>query len=307
MVDVRAGTAGGTDRARPAASAKGLTLDATFSGDVVTVGDGERLQQVVWNLLSNAVKFTPRGGRVTVRAERQASHVTIEVRDTGVGIPAEFLPHVFERFTQADSSTTRRYGGLGLGLAIVRHIVELHGGTVAVESAGEGGGSRFAITLPVRAATHGAPAADARSRGAVLPPELSSLAGVDVLVVDDEQDARDMLQAILTGAGAAVSVASSAREALELMASSTPDVLISDVGMAVADGYVFIREVRALAGPAAGVPAIALTAYGHPIDRAHALAAGFDQHVAKPIMPQELITVVASVLRRARADVSEPE
>ena len=141
----------------------------------------------------------------------------------------------------------------------------------------------------------------------MLLPELPSLAGVHVLVVDDEQDARDMLKAILTGAGAAVSVASSAREALELMASSTPDVLISDVGMAVADGYVFIREVRALAGPVAGVPAIALTAYGHPNDRAHALAAGFDQHVAKPIMPQELITVVASVLRRARVDVSEPE
>jgi CheY-like chemotaxis protein/anti-sigma regulatory factor (Ser/Thr protein kinase) len=285
--------------ARPAAAAKGLALDASLSGDVLTVADGERLQQVVWNLLSNAVKFTPRGGRVTVTARRQASQLSIEVRDTGVGILPEFLPHVFERFTQADSSTTRRFGGLGLGLAIVRHIVELHGGTVGVESAGEGTGSVFTITLPVRAAIEArAPAAAASGVAAAHAPEASSLSGARVLVVDDEHDARDVLHAILTGAGAAVSVAASAREALELMTSIVPDVLISDVGMAVEDGYTFIRQVRALGGRAARVPAVALTAYGHPADRAHALAAGFDRHVPKPIMPNELIAVVASVIGR---------
>jgi CheY-like chemotaxis protein len=306
VVDVRAVIERALDTARPAAAAKGLALDASLSGDVVTVADGERLQQVVWNLLSNAVKFTPRGGRVTVTAQRQASQLSIEVRDTGVGIPPEFLPHVFERFTQADSSTTRRYGGLGLGLAIVRHIVELHGGTVGVESAGEGAGSLFTITLPVRAAIEArAPAAADSGATAVRAPEPSSLSGARVLVVDDEHDAREVLYAILTGAGAAVSVAVSAREALEVMTSIVPDVLISDVGMAVEDGYTFIRQVRALGGTAARVPAVALTAYGHPTDRAHALAAGFDRHVPKPIMPKELIAVVASVIGRAAPNAPE--
>ena len=277
-----------------------------LADDLVTVADAERLQQVVWNLLSNAVKFTPGGGRVTVRATRQSSHAVVEVQDTGVGIPAEFLPHVFERFTQADSSTTRRYGGLGLGLAIVRHIVELHGGTVRVESAGADAGSRFIIALPLRA-TAGADRGEgvAAEVPAVPVPDAAALAGVRVLVVDDEHDARDMLHAILTAAGASVVEASSAQEALGLLRGAAPHVLISDIGMAAEDGYAFIRQVRALPGELGRVPAVALTAYGHPADRAHALAAGFDHHAAKPILPRELVILLTHVLGRPGSNLSD--
>jgi CheY-like chemotaxis protein len=260
----------------------------------------------VWNLLSNAVKFTPGGGCVTVSATRQRSHAVVEVHDTGVGIPAEFLPHVFERFTQADSSTTRRYGGLGLGLAIVRHIVELHGGTVRVESAGEDAGSRFTIALPLRSMTAADNRVGVAAAGPAVPlPGAAILTGVTVLVVDDEHDARDMLHAILTAAGASVIEASSAQEALVLLRGAAPDVLISDIGMAAEDGYAFIRQVRALPGELARVPAVALTAYGHPADRAHALAAGFDRHAAKPILPAELVTLLARLLGRRGSNVSE--
>jgi PAS domain S-box-containing protein len=306
VVDVRAAIERALDTVRPAADAKGLTLATILADDLVTVADAERLQQVVWNLLSNAVKFTPGGGRVTVRATRQSSHAVVEVQDTGVGIPAEFLPHVFERFTQADSSTTRRYGGLGLGLAIVRHIVELHGGTVRVESAGADAGSRFIITLPLRA-TAGADSGEGVASGvpAVPVPDAAALAGVRVLVVDDEHDARDMLHAILTAAGASVVEASSAQEALGLLRGAAPHVLISDIGMAAEDGYAFIRQVRALPGELGRVPAVALTAYGHPADRAHALAAGFDHHAAKPILPRELVILLTHVLGRPGSNLSD--
>jgi signal transduction histidine kinase/CheY-like chemotaxis protein len=306
VIDVRAAIERALDTVRPAAEAKGLTLATILPDDLVTVADPERLQQVVWNLLSNAVKFTPRGGCVTVSATRQRSHAVVEVHDTGVGIPAEFLPHVFERFTQADSSTTRRYGGLGLGLAIVRHIVELHGGTVRVESAGEDAGSRFTIALPLRSMTAADNRVGVAAAGPAVPlPGAAILTGVTVLVVDDEHDARDMLHAILTAAGASVIEASSAQEALVLLHGAAPDVLISDIGMAAEDGYAFIRQVRALPGELARVPAVALTAYGHPADRAHALAAGFDRHAAKPILPAELVTLLARLLGRRGSNVSE--
>jgi CheY-like chemotaxis protein/two-component sensor histidine kinase len=306
VIDVRAAIERALDTVRPAAEAKGLTLATTLPDVLVTVADPERLQQVVWNLLSNAVKFTPRGGCVTVSATRQRSHAVVEVHDTGVGIPAEFLPHVFERFTQADSSTTRRYGGLGLGLAIVRHIVELHGGTVRVESAGEDAGSRFTIALPLRSMAAADNRAGVAAAGPAVPlPGAAILRGVTVLVVDDEHDARDMLHAILTAAGASVIEASSAQEAVVLLRGAAPDVLISDIGMAAEDGYAFIRQVRALPGELARVPAVALTAYGHPADRAHALAAGFDRHAAKPILPAELVTLLARLLGRRGSNVSE--
>jgi PAS domain S-box-containing protein len=306
VVDVRAAIERALETVRPAADAKGLTLATILPDDLVTVADPERLQQVVWNLLSNAVKFTPRGGCVTVSATRQRSHAVIDVHDTGVGIPAEFLPHVFERFTQADSSTTRRYGGLGLGLAIVRHIVELHGGTVGVESAGEDAGSRFTIALPLRSITAADGAEGVAAAGPAVPaPGAAILTGVTVLVVDDEHDAREMLHAILTAAGASAIEASSAQEALALLVDAAPDVLISDIGMAAEDGYAFIRQVRALPGELAHVPAVALTAYGHPADRAHALAAGFDRHAAKPILPGELVTLLARLLGRRGSNASE--
>ena len=304
-VDLRAVIERALDTARPAAAAKGLTIEARSDGDLVTVADPERIQQVVWNLLSNAVKFTPPGGRVTVSAARDGAQVVMEVRDTGVGIAAEFLPHVFERFTQADSSTTRRYGGLGLGLAIVRHIVELHGGSVAVDSAGESAGAQFTIRLPLRAVADGATGGASSAQRDVPVVEPPSLAGVRVLAVDDEQDARDVLRAILAGAGASVTVAASVRDALALVGAFAPNVVISDIGMAGEDGYSLIGRLRALPGPESRVPVIALTAYGHPADRAHALASGFDQHLAKPIMPGELIAVIASVLGEDGSITSE--
>jgi PAS domain S-box-containing protein len=306
VVDVRAAIERALDTVRPAADAKELTLVTNLSDDLATVADAERLQQVVWNLLSNAVKFTPRGGRVAVSATRHRSQAVIEVHDTGPGIPPEFLPHVFERFTQADSSTTRRYGGLGLGLAIVRHIVELHGGTVRVESAGENAGSRFIVALPLRsnaaADTGGGPGTVAPS---VPVEDVAALAGVTVLVVDDEHDARDVLQAMLAAAGASVVLASSAQEALAVLRGAAPHVLISDIGMAAEDGYALIRQVRALPGELGRVPALALTAYGHPADRAHALASGFDQHLVKPIRPRDLVTLLTRLL--GRQDRSAPE
>jgi PAS domain S-box-containing protein len=297
-VDLRAVIERAIDTVRPAADAKGLAIESSLPEQMATVGDGERLQQVVWNLLSNAVKFTPAGGRVTVRARRQPGHVLVEVRDTGVGIPPEFLPHVFERFTQADSSSTRRYGGLGLGLAIVRHIVELHGGTVAAESGGTHAGACFRIRLP-RREVPATVTEELHRPGDEPPAALPSLAGLVVLVVDGSDDAREVVATILAGAGANVVRASSALEGLELVLKTAPDVLISDIAMPAQDGHWLIRQVRALAGPASCVPAIALTALGGPDVRALALAAGFDRQETKPLSPQTLVAVVASARRSA--------
>src|SRR5262245_2071997 len=244
---------------RAQATARGVRVElhAESVGTIVT-GDPARLQQVLGNLLSNAVKFTPSGGRVTLRVDRSEAEARLVVQDTGRGISAEFLPHVFKRFSQADSSTTRTYTGLGLGLAIVRHLVELHGGTVSVESEGEGRGATFSVTLPLRAAGN-----DGR---AVKPPPTSSLPvrldGIHVLVVDDDADSLALAAAVLTWSGAHVSTARSAMEALELMEHTVPDVLVSDIGMPDEDGFTFIRRLRARPLEQGGrVPAVALTAY----------------------------------------------
>jgi PAS domain S-box-containing protein len=289
---------------RPAAEAKGVRMQKIMDTGVVSVSaDPVRLQQVVWNLLSNALKFTPRGGRVQVRLERVNSHIEITVSDTGAGIVPEFLPHVFDRFRQADQRTTRQHGGMGLGLAIVRHLVELHGGTVRAESAGEGQGSTFTVLLPV------APVYQAGIEGGRVHPAardmlpsfecVDRLDGLRVLVVDDEPDTRELLKAGLGQSGAEVTVAGSVDEALEAMRVAMPDLLISDIGMPGEDGYEFIRRVRAQSGENGGrVPAIALTAYARVEDRMQALRAGYQMHVPKPVEMAELVAVAASLVQR---------
>ncbi|HYP00065.1 MAG TPA: ATP-binding protein, partial [Pyrinomonadaceae bacterium] len=268
-------------------------------------GDSDRLQQVVWNLLSNAVKFTPKGGRVQVRLERINSHVEIVVSDSGKGISAEFLPHVFDRFRQADGTSTRKHGGLGLGLSIVRQLVELHGGTVNVESGGEGQGATFIVQLPLMVTRRQSDAATRPRRhptagGGGLsfdcPP---SLEGLRVLIVDDEPDTRRLLRTVLERCGSEVTTAGSSAEALAAYAESKPDVLISDIGMPEEDGYELIGKLRAAeAGSGGRIPAIALTAYARVEDRVRALNAGFQVHVPKPIEPVELLAVVASLTGR---------
>jgi PAS domain S-box-containing protein len=289
---------------RPAAAAKGVRLQKVMDTGVVTVsGDPVRLQQVIWNLLSNAIKFTPRGGRVQLRLERVNSHIEIGVSDTGAGIAPEFLPHVFDRFRQADMGTTRHHGGLGLGLAIVRHLVELHGGTVRAESEGPGRGATFTVLLPV-APVYAPEVAQVRVHPAAretLPafgcPD--RLDGLKILVVDDEQDTREMLRAGLGQCGAEVTLAGAAAEALEEIRKSPPDVLISDIGMPDEDGYELMRKVRALPqGEGGRVPAIALTAYARTEDRLQALRAGYQMHVTKPVELTELAAVVASLAKR---------
>lgn len=288
---------------RPAAEARGIGLQAVLDNNIGTVsGDPERLQQAVWNLLSNAVKFTPRGGRVQVVLERVNSHVEIAVSDTGQGIAPEFLPHVFERFQQADNTSTRQHGGLGLGLAIVRHIVELHGGSVHAESAGEGQGSVFTVKLPLVLLARRAGETERRhpSKGASIgglsyPP----LEGLRVLVVDDEPDSNEMVRALLVSCRAEVRTAASTAQALDILRRWHPDLLISDVGMPGQDGYALIDEVRAQPGDLGRLPAIALTAYAAVEDRVRLLAAGFQMHVPKPVEPIELVTVVANVARTA--------
>jgi PAS domain S-box-containing protein len=291
---------------RPAAEAKGVRLQKVLdTGGVSVSGDPVRLQQIVWNLLSNAIKFTPRGGRVQVRLERVDSHVEIAVSDTGAGIPADFLPHVFDRFRQADQKTTRQHGGMGLGLAIVRHLVELHGGTVTAESAGEGHGATFTVLLPVAPVYHAEEEGGARVHPAArstLPTFdlFDRLDGLKILVVDDEPDTRAMLKVGLGQCGAEVVAAASAAEALEAIEKSVPDLLISDIGMPDEDGYELIRRVRRLPQDAgARVPAIALTAYARVEDRMQALRAGYQMHVPKPVELAELAAVAASLVRRS--------
>jgi PAS domain S-box-containing protein len=295
------------DVVRPAAEAKQITFDVEFDPSVgIITGDADRLQQAVWNLLSNAVKFTPAGGKVTVRLTRDAPHIEIAVSDTGKGIKPEYLPYVFNRFSQEDYSTTRRYGGLGLGLSIVRHVAELHGGSVRAASEGEGRGATFVIRLPIgmglAAGTQNAdkitgyaPHEAARGGG-------MRLNGARVLVVDDDEDTRQLLKRVLESHGAAVKTAASAAEALEVIAAGPPDALVADIGMPDEDGYSLMREVRRLPSSHGGiVPALALTAYARPEDRARALTAGFQQYVAKPVEPDELAAVVAKLAGRQDA------
>jgi len=287
------------DSARPGADAKGVALVGKLDpGAGRTIGDGERLQQVAWNLLSNAIKFTPKGGIVEVTLTRVGSSAEIAVRDTGAGIDPEFLPFVFDRFQQADSSTTRSHTGLGLGLSIVRHLVELHGGSVRAESEGPGKGARFTVVLPIREVI------DARERATLGPFEQGeadrSLDGVRILVVDDDEDSRQMISTLFEQSGAVVRMTGTAPEALEEIVTWRPDVLVSDIGLPGEDGHSLLRRVRALP-PAQGglVPAIALTAYANIETRLLALAAGFQVFMTKPVDPPEVI-VAASRLVRAR-------
>jgi signal transduction histidine kinase len=287
---------------RPAIDAKGIQLELSIEPDMSPVlGDPSRLQQVVWNLLSNAIKFTPSGGCVEVKLQKTESNAHITVSDNGAGIAGDFLPYVFDRFRQADSTFTRKHGGLGLGLAIVRHLVELHGGTVSADSPGEGMGATFGATFPLLESS--APASLGRGiavdlRGA------DQLVGMRVLIVDDEEDARELLSAILEQRGAQVTVAASAAEALDHILRGNgllPDVLVSDLGMPSEDGIELIRKVRTLEPECGGrIPAIALTAYARSEDRAQALAAGYEMHMPKPVEPGQLSDALDQLVRRMR-------
>jgi signal transduction histidine kinase len=290
------------DAVRSAAEAKGIILKTLVDEAVGQVyADPDRLQQILWNLLSNAIKFTPQGGRVEVRLKRGRTGVEIAVADDGIGISPEFLPHVFERFRQADSSTSRRHGGLGLGLSIVRHLVELHGGTVRADSAGAGQGATFTLELPVLEA-RGAAALERRPAALEQVPHAvggEGLAGLRLLVVDDEPDTLEMLTAALAGFGAEVKGSSSAAEALAALPGWGADVLVSDIGMPGEDGYALIRRVRALPPEQGGnTPAAALTAFARTEDRVRALSAGFQIHVPKPVEPVELVAVVQNLARQ---------
>ena len=306
------------DAVQLAADSKGIQLGVTLDPSARHVsGDPGRLQQVVWNLLSNAIKFTPAGGRVEVKLERAGSNVEIRVSDTGQGIGADFLPYIFDRVRQADGTSTRRHGGLGLGLAIVRHLVELHGGTVRAESEGEGHGSTFTIKLPLapssartkgfrRDAASLHQDVDTETRLAPLP----SLDGVQVLLVDDDPDTLQILNVTLAEQRATVQTAASAAEALEVLQWFKPDVLVSDLAMPDEDGYSLIGKVREREAEGNGqLPAIALTAYVRVKDRVRALSAGFNMFVPKPVEPQELITAIANLAEpcRERSNLSRQE
>ena len=291
------------DVVRPAADAKGIRLEKTLDPAASQAScDQSRLQQVVWNLLANAVKFAPKGSTVRVGLARERSDLRIQVSDEGQGISPEFLPYVFDRFRQADSSTRRKQGGLGLGLSIVKHIVELHGGTVAAHSAGEGRGAVFTVNLPIRAVRidDGDGEAPSGSDDA-LAPDLTPvrLDGLRVLVVDDEADARRLLVRVLGEAGAIVTAAGSVVEALAALATAhPPQALVSDIAMPGQDGYDLIRQVRGLGHTVKDLPAVALTAFAHKDDRRRALLAGFQVHVSKPVDPHDLIAVVGSLSGR---------
>jgi signal transduction histidine kinase/ActR/RegA family two-component response regulator len=291
QVDLRAVVRLALDAVAPAAAARNVTIElVAATGQTTVAGDADRLQQVVWNLVSNAVKFTPDGGRVEVTLASTDGGLELVVSDTGAGIGPEFLPRVFERFSQADASTRRSHGGLGLGLSIVRHLVELHGGTVAAESDGIGRGARFTVRLPVRAATRYAEEPPRMPVG--VNPAVVDLRGVRVLVVDDEADARDIVEAVLRKRGAQVFTAGSVSEALLRLDETLPHLLVADIGMPGEDGYELIRRVRALPLPAGHIPAMALTAYGRPEDRARCLLLGYQMHVTKPIVPDDLVAAV---------------
>jgi len=313
LVDLHSVLEEAIDSVKPAVRAKGIQLQSKLdpcAGPVT--GDPERLQQVFWNLLSNAVKFTAEGGRIQVQLHRIGSHVEITVEDNGIGIEKKFLPYVFDRFRQADSTAARTHGGMGIGLAIVRHLVELHGGTVHAESRGAGQGSTFTVSLPP----------------AILPSEEASagiklhkdepadqqdpdLKGMRVLAVDDEADARELLTTIVRQYGGEAEAAASAAAALCKMEEWQPNVLVADIGMPDEDGYALIRKVRSLPPDRGGdIPAVALTAYARAEDRRRALVAGYQMHVAKPVDPKELAHKVADLvgkLKRGKAPIdSDP-
>jgi PAS domain S-box-containing protein len=285
------------DAVRPAMEAKDIKIETVIDSSLKMIsGDVDRLQQVLWNVLSNAAKFTPAGGQVQIVVNQTVSHVQISVTDSGPGIDSAFLPHVFERFRQADGSTTRTHGGLGLGLAIVRHLVELHGGTIAAENRTDGTGATFTVRLPL-------PSGELHFENAALAAaafqDAPTLEGLRILLVDDEPDTLDLINVELAQHGGDVTAVSSAAEALSLLAESEFDVLISDIGMPEMDGYELIREVRKReVGTDVRLPAAALTAYVRVQDRMRAVLAGYSTHIAKPVEATELITVVASLAGR---------
>jgi signal transduction histidine kinase len=285
-VDLREITEAALATVRPAAAVKNIEIFTSYPPQLPPVsGDSGRLQQVIWNLLVNAVKFTSARGTIVMRVSCTAETVSIAVKDTGVGIDREFLPHVFERFRQQDSSTTRAHGGIGIGLAIVRHLVELHGGRITAESEGRGTGATFTVDLPALAAN-----VQPRSLEPLRAAELPSLAGLNVLVIDDESMTRDVVSAILRRCGAEVTCADSAREARERLREKMPDVIVCDIAMPGEDGYSFVRGVR---NEHVTVPVVALTAFGRPEDRDRALGSGFDAFLKKPVDP----AVLAQTLR----------
>jgi CheY-like chemotaxis protein/anti-sigma regulatory factor (Ser/Thr protein kinase) len=305
-VDLRKVIDAAFDSIRPAAEAKAIGFDTAMpANQCLVLGDQHRLQQIFWNLFSNAVKFTPKGGQVKVSVDGADSRVRISVSDTGIGINPEFLPYIFDRFRQADGSPTREHGGLGLGLAIVRHLVELHYGTVEVESKGKDLGSTFIIAIPVANK-----ASVAEMNGLRVTEESQNMAplqvaqqlqGVRVLVVDDEPDSRDLLMTIFSRCGSEVRCSESAAHAMQEFESWNPELLVSDIGMPNEDGYSLIRKVRELKSDSARIPAVALTAYATDEDRSQALSAGFQIHVAKPIEPESFVTSVIEVLCRKSA------
>ena len=284
----------------PAAEAKGIGIGMAFEPGLPRLGaDPVRLQQVIWNLLSNALKFTPAGGHVDLRLFSRDGNVVVEVRDTGAGIIPAFLPYAFDRFAQQEGGTMRHHGGMGIGLSIVKQLVELHGGSVAVSSEGEGRGTTFTIAIPVQSTGH----EDAVAAGAPTPrpkppsAKLASISGLRVLVVDDERDSRRTISAILEVHGAIVTAASSAAEGLTLAGRHSFDILLCDIAMPEQDGYSLIRSIRSPADEKSRVPAVALTAYGRPAEREIALGEGFDEYLKKPVEPEELISLVASMAR----------
>jgi PAS domain S-box-containing protein len=289
------------ESAQPTAAAKGVRLEKVLDprGSMVS-GDPGRLQQVVWNLVSNAIKFTPKGGRIQVLLQRINSHVEVSVSDTGIGIPAAFLPHVFERFSQKDATAGREHGGLGLGLAISKQLVELHGGSIHAMSRGEGQGATFIVKLPLLLLQEAReervhPTHPTEADNPVLP----ELDGLQVLVVDDEADARELVGRILENQGARVTAAASAEEALRILELARPDVLVSDVGMPGMDGYQLIRKIREIEAKGQRLPALALTAFARAEDRKRAMLAGYQSHLAKPFDTAELVLMVAGLASRS--------
>lgn len=301
-VDLQAVVSDAIESVRPAAEAKGIRVTKVLDprGGPIT-GDPNRLQQVFWNLLTNAIKFTPRGGRVQVYLKRVNLQVEVSIADTGQGIAADFMPQLFTRFTQAETSTARRHGGLGLGLALVKSLVELHGGTVSASSPGPDQGSTFVVTLPMSVIQ-----GESESILAAVPPTsspltLPDLKGFRVLIVDDEPDARALIERILAKCNATVTTAATAAEGVESVKQNHPDMILSDVGMPGEDGYEFLAKLRQLSDEEGGdTPAVALTAFARSEDRRRALMAGFQMHLPKPVEPAELIAVVTNLFAASR-------
>ncbi len=300
VLDLAAVVDEAVESVRPSLLAKGLEIVTTFSRERIPVlGDARRLQQVIWNLLTNAIKFTPPGGRIEIVLDRVDRTARLAVKDTGIGIPPDVLPRVFERFKQADSTATRQYGGLGLGLSIVRHVIEAHGGSAEARSEGEGLGAEMLVELPVSDAEN-----PPSGRSVEADEDRTRLMGVRVLLVDDNDDSRELLATALEAAGADLRTAREARTALEAIGAWHPHVIVSGIAMPDEDGYAFIREVRSLDGDFGGrTPAVALTALSRPTDRVRALSAGFQTHLPKPVDPRELVLAVASL----RPETASPE